>query len=68
MVEEAIAEHHVFPEVDLLAEQLRKLEFSLVFDQFWVEEALRNLHVLQVPDEEVEPAETLRDAGGPLPL
>ena len=64
MIEESIAEHHVLPHVNFLAKQLIKFEFRLIFDQFGIEEALRNLDVLKVLDQKIKTSETLWDCSG----
>ena len=61
MIQEAISEHHLIslPQVDLLAKQSAELKMSLVLDQFGVEEALRDLHVVLVLDELAEASVSL---------
>ena len=50
MVEEAIPEFQIAPNVHFLGEQLIVFQPSLGLDQLWVEEALGDLHVTLILD------------------
>ena len=48
VVEVAVPEHEVLPEVDVLPKQLGVLLTTLILDERWIEEALRDLDVAGV--------------------
>ena len=60
MIQEAVPESQVFPDVDFLAKKAIVLKTGLVFDQLRVEQALGNLHMALVLDHQIQASESLR--------
>ena len=61
MVQESVPKHQVFPNVNFLTQDSILLKSHVLLDNLWIEQTLRDLHMLLILDHHVQTPHRLWD-------